>query len=100
MYVVDTVYLKLKELDRSLTESRFCSDYLETSRSYLSRRRYSNADASDSVMLRLWKTLDDTAKAWEEIASTGTTHIPKQKAETFKQLASEVFVELDRRAAT
>lgn len=99
MFVVDIVYKRLKELDRTLTESRFCRDYLETSRSYLSRRRYSNADASDSVLLRLWKTLDDTAKAWDEIARTSKTGIPRQRAATFRRLADDVFAELSERAA-
>ena len=55
--ITDEIFAQLKTVDRKLTENKFTTKYLKTSRSYLCNRRNKGTDVSNDVLLNLYGEL-------------------------------------------
>jgi hypothetical protein len=92
------VYKKLKERERSLTEEKFCTDYLDKSKHYLSMCKSRQIDISDSALLLLYGNLRAMSNSWKQIASTSQKETRSaQNHVFFKELAELVMNELEQR---
>ena len=91
------IYEELKNRDSSLTEERFCLDYLNRSYHYTSMCKASHLDISDSSLLALYRSLNGLAITWKDIADN-SPDAPQSRAHQnhlfFLHLAGLVWVEL------
>jgi len=58
----ELIYEELKNKDSTLTEERFCLDYLDRSYHYTSMCKASHVDISDSALLALYRNLNGIDK--------------------------------------
>ena len=66
------IYEELKNRDRSLTEEKFCLDYLDRSYHYTSMCKATSTDISDSALLALYRNLNGLSTTWKEIAESSS----------------------------
>ena len=88
------IYEELENRDSSLTEERFCLDYLDRSYHYTSMCKASHVDISDSALLALYRSLLGLSITWKEIAessSMSTSSRTWQNYLLFKKLSEVVF---------
>ena len=69
------IYEKLKNRDSSLTEERFCLDYLDRSYHYTSMCKATSTDISDSALLALYRSLLGFSTTWKAIAEATSMFI-------------------------
>ena len=67
--LVDEIYHSLRTVDPELSISRFCVEYLDTSRSYLFNRRNKGKDVSAEVLLNLYRNLRRTSATFLQLAN-------------------------------
>lgn len=87
------IYLKLKQHDNSLTEERFCVDYLNRSSHYLSMCKSTGRDISSEAKLNLWLNLQYIGKTWTDIAESAEPGVLTRacyNAGIFNALAGDV----------
>ena len=101
--IVDEIYHTLKETDNTLSVSRFCVDYLDTSRGYLFNRRSKDKDVSAEVLLNLYGNLKKQSDLFLVLAKDNArpTHWVanwQHKASMYDNLASGVLTELTSRS--
>lgn len=100
--ITDEIFVQLKSVDRSLTENKFNTRYLRTSRSYLSNRRNKNRDVSNDVLLNLYAELSGVSALWHLAAANEANKARKdrweQMADFHSGLADQVVRKLLERA--
>ena len=95
------IYEELKNRDSSLTEERFCLDYLDRSYHYTSMCKASNINISDSALLALYRNLNGLSITWKEIAessSLSTSSRTWQKYLFFRKLSEVVLSDITAEA--
>ena len=100
--IVDKIYHTLKEADNSLSVSRFCVDYLDTSRGYLFNRKSKDKDVSAEVLLNLYGNLRRSSATFSSLAeyTNRPTHWIanwQRQAMLYDSLADAVMTDLTSR---
>ena len=96
------IYEKLKQHDRTLTEERFCVDYLNRSKHYLSMCKATGRDISSEAKLNLWLNLVFIGETWGNISASDTTGElgrASYNARMFGGLAGEVIGNIKQTSA-
>ena len=101
--IVDKIYHTLKEADNRLSVSRFCVDYLDTSRGYLFNRRSKDKDVSAEVLLNLYGNLKKQSDLFLVLAKDDNRPAHwvanwRHKASMYDNLATGVLTELTSRS--
>jgi hypothetical protein len=55
--IIEQIYGRLREHDRKLSKSRFCTDFLAKSRNYWFVCRHNDRDISNDALISLYGTL-------------------------------------------
>ena len=96
------IYEELKNRDNTLTEERFCLDYLDRSYHYTSMCRATSINISDSALLALYRNLKGLSNAWKEIAESTSMSTSSRAWENhlfFTKLSELVWREMAAEAA-
>ena len=96
------IYEELKNKDSSLTEERFCLDYLGRSYHYTSMCKATSVDISDSALLALYRSLLGLSTTWKEIAESSSLSTSSRTWQNFllyKRLSEVVLLEITKEAA-
>ena len=94
--LVDDIYQTIRELEPTLSVSSFCTDYLDTSRSYLHNKKTTDREVSTDVLLTLYGNLKQSAKTFHLLLDDESTpqhwiaHF-ERRASVFESLASSVL---------
>ena len=83
--LVDEIYHSLRTVDPKLSISRFCVEYLDTSRSYLFSRRNKDKDVSAEVLLNLYGNLRRSSATFSSLAED--TNRPAHWIDNFQRKA-------------
>ena len=100
--LVDNIYQTIRELEPELSVSRFCTDYLDTSRSYLHNKKTTDREVSTDVLLTLYGNLKQSAKTFHLLLDDNSTsqhwvaHF-ERRASVFESLADSVLSDLTSR---
>ena len=100
--LVDEIYHSLRTVDPDLSISRFCVEYLDTSRSYLFNRRNKDKDVSAEVLLNLYGNLRSSSATFSSLAEDANrpTHWIdnfQRRAMLYESLADAVMTDLTTR---
>lgn len=101
--LVENIYESLKTLEPDLSMSRFCTEYLDTCRSYLHNRKYENRDVSSDVLIALYGNLKQSAKTYSLLLKdtdrpeSWSAHF-ERRAELFDSLADSVLEDITSRS--
>ena len=100
--LVDEIYQSLRTVDPELSISRFCVEYLDTSRSYLFNRRNKDKDVSAEVLLNLYGNLRRSSATFSSLAedTNRPTHWIanwQRQAMLYDSLADAVMTDLTTR---
>ena len=100
--LVDDIYQTILKLEPQLSVSRFCTDYLDTSRSYLHNKKNRDREVSAEVLLTLYGNLRQSAKTFhlllddENTSQHWVAHF-ERRASVFESLANSVLSDLTSR---
>jgi len=100
--LVDDIYQTIRELEPTLSVSSFCTDYLDTSRSYLHNKKTTDREVSTDVLLTLYGNLKQSAKTFHLLLDDNSTsqhwvaHF-ERRASVFESLADSVLSDLTSR---
>ena len=100
--LVNEIYHSLCTVDPDLSVSRFCVEYLDTSRSYLFNKRNKDKDVSAEVLLNLYGNLRRSSATFTSLAedTSRPTHWIdnfQRKATLYESLADSVMTDLTTR---
>ena len=99
---LDDIYQTLKSIEPTLSVSRFSTDYLDRSRSYLFNRRNQNKEVSTDVLLNLYQNLHSASTTFRMLktdkhsSAHWISHF-EQRAALFEDLADTVLSDLTSR---
>ena len=101
--LVDDIYQTILKLEPQLSVSRFCTDYLDTSRSYLHNKKNRDREVSAEVLLTLYGNLKQSAKTYSLLLKdtdrpeSWSAHF-ERRAELFDSLADSVLEDITSRS--
>ena len=102
METINKIRSKLFARDNHyISDNQFSQQYLGRCRSYISVVKHSKGRISDSALLVLYVNLSKMSQSWQEIAESshlGTESRSHQNQQFFRELASVVWLELEKRA--
>jgi hypothetical protein len=99
--IVETIYERLKEHDRKLSKSKFCTKFLCKSRNYWCCCNNMKREISNDALISLYGTLRTTSNVWEEISrenNSGASERYLAKYKSMMELAEMALGEIERRA--